>query len=259
MNPTETSLAVAFRQPDLAFRAEALALELDLPLTFPGDHRFTHLLMVTPERLELQTTGPAAPGPVAVDFMAGRMDWRRRHGGGRNQPLGRAVGLKGGTAPRVLDPTAGLGRDGFVLAWLGCRVQLVERSPIIAALLTDALERVERDPELGALVAARLSLIVGDGQQVMRSGFERPEVVYLDPMYPHRTKTALVKKEMRLLRSLVGGDPDAPDLLAAALDCATRRVVVKRPKGAPSLEGPKRSLTIEAKNTRFDIYLIPAG
>ena len=83
---------------------------------------------------------------------------------------------------------------------------------------------------------------------------KRPEVVYLDPMYPHRTRAALVKKEMRALRRIVGEDQDSPGLLAAALGCARRRVVVKRPRRAPTLAGPEPDARIEAPNTRFDIY-----
>jgi len=85
---------------------------------------------------------------------------------------------------------------------------------------------------------------------------QRPEVVFLDPMYPHRQKSALVKKEMRLLRQLVGDDEDASDLLVTALARARRRVVVKRPRLAPTLTGPAPGFQIIAPNTRFDVYPI---
>jgi len=88
-------------------------------------------------------------------------------------------------------------------------------------------------------------------------GAERPEVVYLDPMYPHTGKSALQKKEMRLFRRLVGDDEDVPRLLQAALGCATKRVVVKRPRTAPPVLELKPSLAIEGKTTRFDVYLVP--
>ena len=131
-----------------------------------------------------------------------------------------------------------------MLASLGCTVQLIERAPIIAALLRDGLQRAARTPDIGLLVTERLHLITADGRDYLRGLAEsqRPEVVYLDPMYPHRQKTALVKKEMRLLRQWVGDDDDAPELLAAALCCAQRRVVVKRPRQAPMLAGPPRGV-----------------
>ncbi|MFO1428704.1 MAG: class I SAM-dependent methyltransferase [Candidatus Competibacteraceae bacterium] len=251
-------IAVTTTVPVLKDRAAALAQDLNLPLLSASDDaQFPWLLVLTLERLELCAQRPAAPGPIYVDFIDGPLAYRRRHGGGRRQPLARAIGLKGGANPTVLDATAGLGRDAFVLACLGCKVRLVERSPIIAVLLRDGMERAAQDPEIGTLVKERLRLTVADSRLLLTdlSEGERPEVVYLDPMYPHRDKAALVKKEMRLLRELVGDDADASDLLAAALHCARRRVVVKRPRLAPALDGPRPTMRISAENTRFDVYL----
>ncbi|MCC6136344.1 MAG: class I SAM-dependent methyltransferase [Candidatus Contendobacter sp.] len=239
-----------------------LAAELQLPLlTDPSIPGFTHLLVLTNDRLELRELGPDAPGPVYVDFLSGTAAHRRRFGGGRNQPLARAVGLKGNASPSVIDATAGLSRDAFVLAGLGCTVRLVERSPIIAALLRDGLRRAMQDPVIGPLVNERLSLHLADSRDFLQwlDKTQRPEVIYLDPMYPHRRKTALVGKEMRLLRQVAGTDPDASELLEAALTCALRRVVVKRPRLAPTLIGPSPTLHIIAPNTRFDVYLRQRG
>lgn len=252
-------IAVTTELPTLAAAAIALATELGLPLLAdPVAVSPTHLLALTRERLELRQLGPGAPGPIHVDFTAGTLAHRRRFGGGRHQPLARAIGLKGAAAPLVVDATAGLGRDAFVLACLGCTVRLVERSPIIAALLRDGLQRAAQDPEIGSLVAERLRLYVADGREYLRRLQEDqwPDVVYLDPMYPRHPKSALVKKEMRFLRQLVGADEDAPDLLAAAMACARRRVVVKRPRPAPTLMGPPPAVQITAPNTRFDVYLL---
>ena len=240
--------------------AVALAATLGLPLvseTIADD--FTHLLVMTSERLELRELGPHAPGPVYADFAAGAVAHRRRFGGGRNQALARAVGLKRGSAPTVVDATAGLGRDAFVLACLGCVVRLVERSPLIAALLRDGLDRAARAPDLGPLVAERLGLTVADGRDYLQklACDQRPDVVYLDPMYPPRRKAALSSKDLRLLRQFAGDDDDAPELLSAALASARRRVVVKRPRLAPALVGPPPGFRIAAPNTRFDVYPIP--
>lgn len=237
--------------------AATLAAELGLPSAAnPMVGGLTHLLAATSERLELRELGPNAAGPVYADFAAGAVAHRRRFGGGRNQPLARAVGLRGKVAPTVADVTAGLGHDAFVLACLGCTVRLVERSPIIAAILRDGLCRAARDPDIGPMVLARLSLTVADGRDYLRelAPNQRPDVVYLDPMYPHRRKTALTGKDLRLLRQLVGDDDDAPELLATALASARRRVVVKRPRRAPVLAGPLPGFEIVAPNTRFDVY-----
>lgn len=194
---------------------------------------------------------------LSIDFVGGRAGHRRQFGGGKGQPLTRAVGLKGDAPLSVVDATAGLGRDAFVLACLGAQVTLLERSSVIAALLQDGLTRAAKDAEVGPIVAAQMQLIQTDAihwLQTCATRDERPAVVYLDPMYPHRTKSALVKKEMRFLRDFAGDNPDAPELLAAARSCATQRVVVKRPIHAEPLAGPRPVGEVKSKNTRYDIY-----
>ena len=258
---TQPTIAVPAESPADLAAAVALATDLALPLAADLPILPTHLLILTEQRLELRQLEADAPGPVYVDFIVGTAAHRRQFGGGRGQPLARAVGLKGGAMPTVIDATAGLGQDAFVLASLGCRVQMVERSPIITALLRDGLQRAAQDPEIGSWVRERLSLCQADGREYLRSLREdqRPEVVYLDPMYPHRRKTALAGKEMRLLRQLVGDDQDTAELLAAALACARRRVVVKRPRLAPTLAGPAPHGQIITPKTRFDLYWAAPG
>jgi 16S rRNA (guanine1516-N2)-methyltransferase len=258
MTIIQLTLAVTRESPASLAETIALATELALPLTTDLAIPPTHLLVLTGQRLELRELGTNAPGPVFIDFTAGTAAHRRQFGGGRRQPLARAVGLKSGAMPTIIDATAGWGQDAFVLASLGCRVQLVERSPIIAALLRDALQRATQNPEIGPWVRERISLSQADGRKYLQGlrGSQRPEVVYLDPMYPHRRKTALAGKEMRLLRQLVGDDDDAPELLAMALACARRRVVVKRPRRAPVLTGRLPDAQIVAPHTRFDLYRV---
>ena len=251
----DEAVAVYPALPELSVRALALAERLALPFT-PQPEGAALLLVVAPERLELRETGRHAAGPVYVDFLSGSAA-HRRQSGGKGQALARAVGLKGGQLPSVLDATAGLGGDAFVLASLGLSVRLAERSKVVGALLSDGLERASAHPET-APAASRLHLTVADAAEVMAGLAEgaRPDTVYLDPMYPHTGKTALKNKEMRLFRLLVGEDEDAPRLLAAALSCAKTRVVVKRPKNAPPVGELKPSATIPGKTTRFDLYLI---
>jgi len=256
VTPNDCSIAVVATAPYLQEQAALLAAQLVLPfITELADSRFTHLLVLSPEHLALQERGGSSE--VYVDFAAGNAVYRRRFGGGRRQLLGRAMGLKGGYRPTVLDATAGLGRDAFVLAGLGCYVQLVERSPIVGALLQNGLERAVAVPDLGVWISTRMQLRIADSHLHMPtlSYSERPEVVYLDPMYPHRTKTALVKKEMQMLQRIIGADSDSIELLQAALRCARRRVVVKRPNQAPPLTGPRPDVQYTGKTTRFDVYL----
>ncbi|MDR5862590.1 class I SAM-dependent methyltransferase [Halomonas campisalis] len=196
--------------------------------------------------------------PLAVEFASGRAAHRRRFGGGRGQLIARACGLGQGVTPAVVDATAGLGRDAFVLASLGARVLLIERVAAIVALLEDGLVRALADPET-AEIAARMQLVAGDATcdleaLVAKAAFP-PQVIHLDPMFPHRDKSALVKKEMRLFRTLAGDDQDAPRLLEAALDVASHRVVVKRPRKAPPIAGPAPRHVIEGKTSRYDLYV----
>jgi len=217
------------------------------------------LLRLTPEHLELQVIGEKLQ-PIYVDFVKGRLGYRRRHGGGRNQPLGRAIGLKPGKSLTVLDVTAGLGRDAFILACLGCQVQMIERSPVLATLLQDGLQRLQQYESTLAKreLGERLHLYYGDAQQWLLnlSITNYPETIYLDPMYPTRQKSALVKKEMQILRRLVGDDLDAPALLKMALNRAQQRIVVKRPQPAPFLAEMTPTFSIISENTRYDVYLV---
>ncbi|PHV10950.1 SAM-dependent methyltransferase [Chitinimonas sp. BJB300] len=215
-----------------------------------------HALVLDADKLALFSLGKGAPGPVWVDFVAGAAGWRRKHGGGRGQGVAKACGLKSGATPRVLDATAGLGRDSFVLASLGCAVEMIERSPIAAALLADGLQRAAADADVAAIVA-RMRLHHGSAVALLTAWLgERPDVIYLDPMFPEtRQKSALSKKEMQAFQAVVGADADADGLLAPALALAKDKVVVKRPRHAPNLAGAKPAYSLEGDSVRFDCYL----
>jgi 16S rRNA (guanine1516-N2)-methyltransferase len=215
------------------------------------------VLLQSFEHLALKNLDEPKVGEVLVDFASDALTFRRLHGGGRGEAVAKAVGLKGQYRPSVLDATAGLGRDAFILASLGCVVKMIERSPIVAALLTDGLHRAAQHAELASWLPQQLCLLPGTASDLMQNWTAaKPDVVYLDPMFPHRKKSALVKKEMRLFQQLLGPDEDADALLAPALALAQKRVVVKRPAGAPYLANQKPALEMQGKANRFDIYLI---
>ncbi|GHD55276.1 class I SAM-dependent methyltransferase [Jeongeupia chitinilytica] len=204
-------------------------------------------------RLVLQQTGDKAR--VCVDFVEGASAHRRKFGGGRGQPVAKAVGLKGGANPAVLDATAGQGRDAFVLASLGCTVTLVERSPVAAALLEDGLRRAALDADT-AEVAGRMTLVHADSLQwLLDADAKSFDVVFIDPMFPEPDKRAKSKKEMAMFQALIGGDPDADALLTPARRVARQRVVVKRPRLAPWLAQLKPNFDYPGESTRFDAYL----
>lgn len=252
-------VAVSTDNERLTQKAADLARKLNIPLVDPTSTLYPFLLVYGEKRLQLQQIFSAGvsyqPGPVFTEFIAGRTGYRIRHGGGIKQHIARAVGVKEGVRPTVIDATAGLGRDGFLLASLGCRVFMVERSPVIAALLQDGLERACLDASVKAYVT-NITVAVTDSlneiAEIVRQN--RVDTIYLDPMYPHRTKSSLVKKEMRLLRAIVGADEDCNALFAAALASPVKRVVVKRPRPAESMAGPQPSIVISGKSSRYDIY-----
>ncbi|MCP4598413.1 class I SAM-dependent methyltransferase [Neptuniibacter sp.] len=236
--------------------ADTLATELDLSVISSQEHNYELVLEVTSEGLKLQPCGKKAPGATYADFISGAVAHRRQFGGGKGQMIAKAVGIKGAIKPTVLDATAGLGKDAFVLATLGCDVTLLERSPIIHALLRDGLGRALESIDVSDIVQ-NMHLHHANSIEWMHEQAEAGssyQVVYLDPMFPHNDKSALVKKEMRAFRPIVGDDLDADQLLDAALQIAENRVVVKRPRKAPFLADRKPSLQFEGKSSRYDVY-----
>lgn len=214
-------------------------------------------LMVDGDRISLQQGGKKAPGPVLVDFVSGASAHRRKYGGGNGQSIAKAVGISGAYKPTVLDATAGLGRDGFVLATLGCDVTLIERHPVVYLLLKSGLQCAQGEVEV-ADIMARMKLLQGNSIELLgdwlKLGYKQPDIVYLDPMFPHTTASAEAKKEMKLFRSLVGADVDEDQLWAQADAIARCRIVVKRPAKAPPLAGKAPSYSLLGKANRFDIY-----
>ena len=191
-------------------------------------------------------------GAVWVDFTAGAAQHRRLHGGG--ELLAKAVGRS--KQPTVWDATGGLGRDSFVLAGLGLNVHIFERHPAVYCLLADGLARALLHSDT-AETASRLTLHHADAAEYMprlAAEIGRPQVVYLDPMYPERRKSAAVKKEMAFFHELVGIAQNDAALLDAALATATARVVVKRPRLGDFLCGRKPDYQYTGKSTRFDVY-----
>lgn len=187
--------------------------------------------------------------PLQVDFLSNKLQYRTKHSA-LSEMVAKACGAK--HKPSVLDLTAGLGRDAFLLASLGCKVQMVERNPIMHALLQDGLKRLKVDQPF-----IELSLLLNDSQSLLPSDInadDTPHVIYIDPMHPHREKSALVKKEMRILRELVGEDLDKEILIAHAFSLGIKKVVVKWPSKVILPIDRKPTGSIKGKSTRFDIF-----
>jgi len=256
----ETVVALVSLSPAREREAGLLSARLGIPLcrTLPEERGM--ILVLTPERLELRPNDGSRMGGLWVDFSGGRLAHRSKRSSPRGEAIARAAGMRGASPRRILDATAGLGRDAFILASLGARVIMVEASPWVHALVADGLERARRDSETAA-VAERMTLVSGDARSLMADGepSARPDVIYMDPMFPERGKSSQVKKDLQLLRRLLPSETDPAPMLQMALGHATDRVVIKRPSRAPVVAGPPRSHAIDGKTTRFDVYLTQPG
>lgn len=209
-----------------------------------------HYLLKTKDgKLSLVPNDAALPGPIYVEFAQGKLAYRRKHPG--KEALKQALGLKAHPHPYVVDATAGLGQDACMLAHFGCRVLMIEQSAILAQLLEDGLTRARLHfPDL----MARLSYVCGDARVLLKNLEEQPDIVYLDPMFPERKKSAQVKKEMWVLQHILKPE-SSDDLLAIALAVAKHRVIVKRPYYADCLNKQKPNFQLKGRTNRFDVYL----
>jgi len=188
---------------------------------------------------------------ISIDFLSGVLAHRHQFGGGKGQAIAKAIGLKPGIIPSVLDTTAGMAGDAFAM---------LERSAIIFCLIENAIERASLNENFEPILEQGFSVINGDANDYIKQQLSTdsipPDVIYIDPMYPHRKKSALVKKDMQILQRLHGADDNTSALLESALSFAKKRVVVKRPIQAETLSDKKPNTCIKSKKTRYDIYTI---
>lgn len=191
---------------------------------------------------------------LKFDLAEGEVALRANKVSKSNEVIAKAIGCKSYYRPNVLDATAGMGRDSLMMAMLGCKVIMQERNFAIYHLLENALFRLKNSGEFKSEIIDRISLHQQNSIDVL-SVIEELDVIYLDPMFPTRKKSALVKKEMRLFKLLAGEDLDSEHLLLKSLASGVKRVVVKRPKGAPLLADKTPSHEILAKKFRYDVYL----
>jgi 16S rRNA (guanine1516-N2)-methyltransferase len=243
------SIAVVNQDAELA----ALAAQLSLPLITDTQIDYELLLIKHEGKLSILWQQPKQQTLLNVDFLHGALAHRQRQHL-RGEIIAKAVGIKGDYRPIVVDATAGLGRDAFILASLGCEVTLIEQHAVIAALLQDGLQRLQAEKPLP------MHFIAGNAIDVLAKLTQKPEVTYLDPMFPPRPNSALVKKDMQILQLLTHSQKqEEATLLSTALNTAIKRVVVKRPTYAAPLAGIQPNFSIATKAHRFDIYTQSTG
>lgn len=245
-------------EPSREDEACKLAHKLKLPFqTILTEHPRGYYLLVTKQRIELVPPKSLGFTPLYVDFTDKKITYRLKKISVKNEDLAKAIGCKPGIPrPRILDATAGLGQDAMVLAGLDCTLYLCERCNILSTLLADGLQRAKNMAHPPYFLKNIVSLTPENAIDFLRNTTVKFDVIYLDPMFPTRQKSALVKREMRILSDIIGLDTDASTLLALSLQKAKKRVVVKRPRLSLALEGPICTYTINGKSIRYDIYVI---
>ena len=191
---------------------------------------------------------------LKCSFIEGPILHRLKYGKGRGQNLAKAVGFKFNKNRTIIDATAGLGYDAFILASLGANVTLIERSEKIYDLLKAAISEAKLYGGEISKIVNRMNLLFGDSKDILPN--IAPEVILIDTMYKNRKKSALVKNDMRLVREVVGSDSDHVELINVALNNASKRVVIKQPRYAESLDNIKAcSHQILGKTIRYDVYV----
>ena len=255
------NINISFTDSQLKQQAERTAKQFGLPLIDHQkvDNQADYGLLFSADGISLISNNNKH-GAIRCDFVGGSNRHRRNFGGGNGQMIAKALGISGKFHPTVLDLTAGLGVDAFVLAGLGCQVKLLERNPIVHLLLQDGLNRAllagKDDCSLHSIIS-RMELLRTDSSIYLDAiNQDTPDIIYLDPMFPTRKKSAQVKKEMQVLHQIVGNDEDAVNLLEQAL-CKTKyRVIVKRPAHSGFLGNQKPSYSLAGKSTRYDIFAL---
>ena len=227
--------------------ADRLGLSFVMRSQLTANH--SHFLTVSNGCIEIQENKSKSKG-FAVDFLTGELDYRRRYSKGQ-QLIVKAIG---GGEKRVLDAMTGFGADAFVMAAHNCRVTALEKSPLVFELVNDGLKRATEQVEDLGWLSSRLEIIQSDAREFLRKCDSQFDAIYLDPMFPEKQKTALPKKEMQILKKLVGETPEEEVLEAFALARElTKRIVVKRPLRAPPIYKPVTTV-FEGQSTRFDVY-----
>lgn len=221
------------------------ALQLAKNLHLPIDKHAANQLQIHEGCLQLKIH-PFSP--MKADFTLAT--WGKRREEGKKQGIIRAC--KPCPGLNIIDATGGWGRDAALMAVFGARVLILERNPVMAMLLEDALERRSIDDKQ----RLALNFCQTDAISYLHNLHEKdcPDIIYLDPMHPKRQKAALVKKDLQILQNLVGADDDAKSLLEIARKKAVQKVVVKWPQHAESLDKP--SSTISGKTVRYDIFSV---
>jgi len=251
--PFRGKLAILYQGQGEVLPYRQLAERLRVPLyTSIDDHAPETLFLSWRDgALKLLDRDLLKKGGMAVEVepRAGEQrSWPAPKQGALAQALGRKTAA-------VVDATTGWGQDSLAIFRMGFQVTCIERSPVMAELLADGFSRLARLDWMQRLKLEPPRLIAGNAIEELTRLDNRPDCIYLDPMFPpKRKKSALAKKAMTVLRDVLGDDEDRDALFAAAIKTAAKRVVVKSPDYAQPLGG-KPDACFQGKLLRYDVYL----
>ncbi len=166
--------------------------------------------------------------------------------------LAQAIGRKTKT---VIDATTGWAQDSLHIFRMGYGLRCIERSPVMLALLEDAMQRLQQLDWVKKLGMPIPKLIAGNAIDLLPQLTNAPDCIYIDPMFPaKRKKSALPKKSMLILRDLLGDDLDRDALFEVAMQTTAKKVIVKSPGYALPLGG-KPTESFKSKLLRYDVYV----
>ncbi len=245
-------LAVYYQQGDRQPYQE-LAARLAVPLIESIDKQSKEIFFLSWREgsLKLIDIAQIKKGGLTVDIEP-RPGEQRSWPAPKKGALAQAIGRKTRT---VVDATTGWGQDSLHIFRMGYQLQCIERSPVMVELLSDAYKRLAEQTWVKQLQLTVPELMSGNAIELLPALIEKPECIYIDPMFPlKRKKSALAKKSMTILRDLLGDDEDKEQLFAAAYQTATKKVVVKTPDYADPIAG-KPSESFSGKLLRYDVYL----
>ena len=169
------------------------------------------------------------------------------------QALVKAIGFKGSRLS-VLDITAGWAKEAFLISQLGCFVTAIEASAFVFHFVQESLAKDPSSFLHKKEDKPRLQFIQDDSfnylNQLKKEDF--PDVIYMDPMFGERKKS-LSKKELRILKQLVGETKNQKELFHLALKIAKKRLVVKRHHLDPPLH-KNRLCTFKGRSVCYDVF-----
>ncbi|THB77698.1 MAG: hypothetical protein D6B25_06135 [Desulfobulbaceae bacterium] len=256
--PGEIPLKLLSSEPTERFETERLAQQYRLSISTSFPRKSDIFLRFINDVLTLVVQGlqDKVATKISIDFLSGHSGYRLQNDLRIGTPFAKAIGIKKGVRPTVCDTTAGFGQDGFHLAALGCQVTMIERSHVIHLLLEDGIRRGSRNPKFGKIFKQRITLKHGDAIELIPK-LSKFQTLYLDPMYPPRKGSALSKKNLYLLRHIVGNDLDSTQLFHVAQRVDPARIVVKRPGKIAGIGSVPPSFEVAGKHIRYDVYLPP--